>query len=164
MTIPFCREEPRTNKQQKENFPEAVTHQVCIQPTCLTHLLNHWAFSATTMQTCYWHVCSTPGTPRKHWLLLSMCGDYSMSVHYFYSERVAQMSGPCKIIHGMEPLAGQLTGPLIIPGLSLQESRLTRPSRLKYLHLETDNINTHWTVFRWIHLGLFQAELLWIAN
>lgn len=96
--------------------------------------------------------------------LLSMCGDYSMSVHYFYSERVAQMSGPCKIIHGMEPLAGQLTGPLIIPGLSLQESRLTRPSRLKYLHLETDNINTHWTVFRWIHLGLFQAELLWIAN
>lgn len=46
--------------------------------------------------------------------------DYSMCLHYFYSEHV---SGPCKNIHGLQPLAQQLTGPLIIP---LQEGCLCK--------------------------------------
>lgn len=85
--------------------------------------------------------------------------DYSMSVRYFYS-------GPCKNIHGLQPLARQLTGPLIIPGLPLQESRLICPIMLKYLHFEKDKIifSTHWTVLSYARFGLFQAELLWITN
>lgn len=75
--------------------------------------------------------------------------DQSMCVHHFHSENV---SGPCKNIHRLQPLARQLTGPLIIPGLPLRESRLICPTMLKYLHFEKDRIifSTHWTVLSYL--------------
>lgn len=93
--------------------------------------------------------------------------DYSMCVYYFYSEHV---SGACKNIHRLQLFVRQLTGPPTIPGLPLQELRLICPKMLMYLHFEKDKIisSTHWvstrTILSYVHFGLIQAELLWIAS
>lgn len=89
--------------------------------------------------------------------------DCSMCILCFYSEHV---SGPSKNIHGLQTLAQQVRGSLIIPGLPLQESRLIWPSILKYLHFEKDKIifSTLRTVLSYACCGLFQAELVWITN